>query len=53
MAPSELDGAGRDGIWPVTGSIDFTFVSFGVVLMLVGLAFEYGERLQLDTEGLV
>ena len=53
MAASELNGAGRDGIWPVAGSIDFTFVAFGVVLMLVGLAFEYGERLQRDTEGLV
>jgi hypothetical protein len=53
MAPSELTGASRDGFWPVAGSNISAYVAFGVVLMLVGLAFEYGERLQRDTEGLV
>ncbi len=53
MAAGELNGPGRDGIWPIAGIIDFTSIAFGVVLMLVGLAFEYGERLQRDTDGLV
>ncbi|HEX4444447.1 MAG TPA: hypothetical protein VHZ81_12805 [Galbitalea sp.] len=39
--------------WPVAGRFDPTWIVFGVVLLLVALAFEYGERLQNDSEGLV
>jgi hypothetical protein len=39
--------------WPVAGRFDPTWIVFGVVLLLVALAFEYGERLQSDSEGLV
>ena len=43
----------RRGLWPLAGRFDLTFLGVGLVLLLVGLAFEYGERLQRDTEGLV
>lgn len=39
--------------WPVAGRFDPTWIVFGVVLLLVALAFEYGERLQSDSDGLV
>lgn len=53
QAALELNGAGRHGFWPLAGRLDPTMLGVGVVLLLVGLAFEYGERLQRDTEGLV
>jgi hypothetical protein len=52
LAASEINGGGR-GYWPLAGNFDPTLVVFGVVLLLVGLAFEYGARLQKATEGLV
>jgi hypothetical protein len=51
-AASELNGGGN-GFWPLAGRFDPTLTVFGIVLLLVGLAFEYGERLQKETEGLV
>jgi hypothetical protein len=39
--------------WPLIGTVDATPLGMGVCLLLVGLALEYGERLQRDTEGLV
>ena len=39
--------------WPVAGRFDPTWIVFGVVLLIVALAFEYGERLQNETDGLV
>ena len=53
MAAGELNGPTARGFWPLAGRIDGTPLAFGVVLLLVGVAFEYGERLQRDTEGLV
>jgi len=53
LAATELNGSGRFGFWPLAGRFDPTTIVIGVVLLLVGLAFEYGERLQRDTEGLV
>ena len=53
IAASELNGGSGRGLWPLAGRFDLTFLGVGVVLLLVGLAFEYGERLQRDTEGLV
>ena len=62
MAAEELnaDGAGLDGFWPVAASLDLGPLVLGFVLMLVGLAFEAGEKLQedntrlrRDTDGLV
>lgn len=51
-AAAELNGGGR-GFWPLAGRFDPTLPVVGLVLVLVGLAFEYGTRLQKDTEGLV
>jgi hypothetical protein len=51
-AASELNGGGN-GFWPLAGRFDPTLTVFGIVLLLVGLAFEYGTRLQNETEGLV
>ena len=52
LAASEINGHGHD-YWPLAGTFDPTLVVFGIVLLLVGLAFEYGARLQKETEGLV
>lgn len=45
--------AGLDGFWPILAGVDPTFIAIGVALLLAGLAFEYGDKLQRDTEGLV
>lgn len=52
MAASQINGDGH-GYWPLAGTFDPTIMVFGFVLLLVGLAFEYGARLQKDAEGLV
>jgi hypothetical protein len=51
-AASELNGGGN-GFWPLAGRFDPNLTVFGIVLLLVGLTFEYGTRLQKDVEGLV
>ncbi|MET4703651.1 hypothetical protein [Frigoribacterium sp. UYMn621] len=54
MAADQLVGGVSIGSpWPIIGTVDGTPLGIGVCLLLVGLAFEYGERLQRDTEGLV
>ena len=53
MAAADLNGSGGRGFWPIAGRLDFTTIVTGLILMLVGLAFDYGERLQRDTDGLV
>jgi len=53
MAAADLNGPGGRGFWPLAGRLDFTTIVTGLILLLVGLAFEYGERLQRDTEGLI
>jgi hypothetical protein len=53
MAAADLNGQGGRGFWPLAGRLDFTMIVTGLILLLVGLAFEYGERLQRDTAGLV
>ena len=54
MAADQLNGRSTgDGFWPMIGTVDGTPLGIGICLLLVGLAFEYGERLQRDTEGLV
>ena len=54
MAADQLNGNSTgDGFWPMIGTVDGAPFGIGICLLLVGLAFEYGERLQRDTEGLV
>jgi len=53
MVADELNGGGSDGFWPIRAAVDGSPIWIGVVMMLIGLAFEYGERLQRDTAGLV
>lgn len=53
FAADLLNGSDRPGFWPLAGQVDLTYVGIGIVLMLVGLAFDYGSRLQRDTEGLI
>lgn len=55
MAAEQLNdpAAGLDGFWPIMASADPTFIAIGFALLLAGLAFEYGDTLQRDTEGLV
>ena len=52
QATSEINGPGK-GYWPIEATFDPTIPVFGIVLILVGIAFEYGARLQKETEGLV
>ena len=48
-----LNGGTPHGFWPLGGALDLTWVFIGFVVTIVGLVFEYGERLQRDLEGLV
>lgn len=41
------------GAWPLAGRFDLSFISIGVLLLLIGAAFRVGASLQRDTEGLV
>ena len=48
------DEIGMDNtFWGVSVPGDFESFGFGILLLLVAFAFQYGERLQRDTEGLV
>ena len=46
-------GVGPPGVWPMAGLFEPGVLPAGLVLLLVGAAVEYGERLQRDTAGLV
>jgi hypothetical protein len=53
MAASALNHAAGVQFWPLEFTLDFSNVGIGFLLLIIGLAFEYGARLQKDTEGLV
>jgi hypothetical protein len=53
MAARDLNGGDLDGFWPVAGRFDPSFLGPAFALLLIGLAFEVGERLQRETAGLV
>jgi hypothetical protein len=53
LAAVALDGSDRHGFWPLAGRLDPTYIVVGFAFVTIGLAFEYGERLQKDAEGLV
>ena len=55
MIAGELNasGAGLDDFWPTAAAVDSWPVWVGVTMLLLGLAFDYGDRLQQDNAGLV
>ena len=51
---SELVGEDKvGGFWPMAAQGDLGPVGFGLALLIVACAFEYGERLSRETDGLV
>lgn len=52
QAAAQINGPGS-GYWPLAASFDPSPMVFGFILLLVASAFEYGARLQKETEGLV
>lgn len=52
---TELGGGtpDSDSFWPLTLSFDGGPVGLGIALMIVAVAFEHGQKLARDTEGLV
>jgi len=51
---SELVGEDKAaGFWPMAASGDLGPIGFGLALLIVACAFEYGERLTRETDGLV
>lgn len=54
IAISELLGDDKlTGFWPMTFTGDLSPIGFGLALLVVACAFEYGERLTRETDGLV
>jgi hypothetical protein len=53
LAANALDHAAGVQFWPLEFTLDFSNVGIGFLLLVIGLAFEYGARLQKETEGLV
>jgi hypothetical protein len=47
------DGATDDGFWPLVMSLDAAPIGLGFALLIVASAFQYGERLARETDGLV
>ncbi|SDS09670.1 hypothetical protein [Microterricola viridarii] len=50
---AELNPDPVGSVFPFAGGFDLTIVFVGVVLGVVAAAFEIGERMQRDTEGLI
>lgn len=53
LAAHELNGDSSDPFWPAAAPLDLSAVGIGLVLLLVALVLEIGERLQHETDGLV
>jgi hypothetical protein len=53
LAAVALNGSDLHGFWPLAGRLDPTYIVVGFAFVTIGLAFEYGERLQTETDGLV
>jgi len=54
IAVTELLGEDKlEGFWPVAVQGDLGAIGFGLALLIVACAFEYGERLSRETDGLV
>jgi len=54
IVASELVGDDElEGFWPMAAQGDLGPIGFGLALLIVACAFEYGERLSRETDGLV
>jgi hypothetical protein len=53
LAAKVLDAAGNNHFWPLAGRFDASLIGTGFVLLIIAYVFEYGAKLQKDTEGLV
>jgi hypothetical protein len=54
IVASELVGEDTtEGFWPIAAQGDLGPIGFGLALLIVACAFEYGERLSRETDGLV
>jgi hypothetical protein len=47
------DGSADDPFWPLVMSLDAAPIGLGFALLIVASAFQYGERLARETDGLV
>ena len=52
-AALELNQSAHNNFWPLAGILDLNYVGVGLVLLVTGIAFEYGQRIQRDSDGLV
>ena len=53
LAAQQLNAAAHNHFWPLAGRFDGSLLGIGFVVLLIAYVFEYGARLQKDTEGLV
>ena len=53
LAAVALNSPNLHGFWPLAGRLDPTYIVVGFAFVTVGLVFEYGARLQKETEGLI
>jgi hypothetical protein len=53
LAAQQLNAAGHNHFWPLAGRVDYSLIGTGFVLLIIAYVFEYGARLQKETDGLV
>ena len=53
LAAQQLNEAAHNHFWPLAGRFDGSLIGTGFVVLVIAYVFEYGARLQKDTEGLV
>lgn len=53
LAARQLNAAGHNHFWSLAGRLDASLIGTGFVLLTIAYVFEYGAKLQKDTEGLV
>jgi hypothetical protein len=53
LAAQQLNAANHNHFWPLAGRFDGSLLGVGFVVLVIAYVFEYGARLQKETEGLV
>jgi hypothetical protein len=53
LAAEQLNHAAHNHFWPLGAPFDGSLIGIGFALLVIALVFEYGARLQKETEGLV